>query len=203
MDAYTVGATLGAGAPAMVADGELVMPDVYEKAEILENGPLRFAVRLTMFPAADGVVETRLISQDRGSHLARCEVSFDAEQTRTVAAGIVVHKSQPSSYTINKRMGYVTYADALDTPKGQNGQLYIGLLFPGRMKSLRYQALSEEWAGGIGHVLGQTVYSPGAPFVYYFGTGWSKYDVPSQGVWDALMQDYAVRQRRPLVVEVR
>ncbi|MBP5380445.1 MAG: DUF4861 family protein [Bacteroidaceae bacterium] len=202
MDAYTVGATLGAGAPATVDGNGLVMSDVYEKAEIMENGPLRFVVRETMFPGADGVVETRLISQDRGSHLARCEVSFDAEQTRQVAAGIVVHKSQPATYTINKRMGYVTYADALDTPEGQNGQLYIGLLFPGRMKSIKYQSLDKERAGGIGHVLGQTTYSPGAPFVYYFGTGWSKYDVPSQGVWDALMQDYVKRLCHPLVVEI-
>ena len=46
MDAYTVGATLGAGAAALIAsDGSLVYPLYYEKAEILDNGPLRFTVR--------------------------------------------------------------------------------------------------------------------------------------------------------------
>ena len=86
MDAYTVGATLGAGAPALIAkDGSLVYPLYYEKAEILDNGPLRFTVRITM-PArpatvvggssADSIRETRLITQDCGSHFARVEDNY-------------------------------------------------------------------------------------------------------------------------------
>ncbi len=203
MDAYTVGATLGAGAPALMDGDRLLLPDVYEKLEIVDNGPLRFTVKQNMYATEDGIVEHRVLSQDRGTHLARCVVNYEGvEQQRNVCAGIVVHKSQPKAYTLNKQHNYITYADALDTPKGQNGQLYIGVLFPQKMKSIRYLSLSEEKAGGVGHVLGQTVYRPGDVFTYYFGTGWSKYDVPSQYVWDALMQGYARNLSQPLQVEM-
>ena len=204
MDAYTVGSTLGAGAPALMDGDNLLLPDVYEKAEILDNGPLRFTVRQTMYPNANGVVEQRLISQDRGTHMARCIVTYEGQkEARPVCAGIVVHKSQPRAYAINKKVGYITYADALDTPQGQNGQLYIGLLFPGKMKTLRYLPLKEEKAGGIGHVIGQTVYTPGQPFTYYFGTAWSKYDTPSQQIWEALLQGYARNLSQPLTTELK
>jgi hypothetical protein len=120
-----------------------------------------------------------------------------------VCAGIAVHESQPRAYAINKKVGYITYADALDTPKGQNGQLYIGLLFPQKMKQLRYLPLPEKKSGAVGHVIGQTQYRAGQTFTYYFGTGWSKYDVPSQQVWEALLQGYARNLKQPLKVELQ
>lgn len=210
MDAYTVGATLGAGAPALMDGDNLLLPDVYEKAEILENGPLRFAVKEYMYEQ-NGIRESRCISQDKGTHLAKCNVTYEEKSSngeylklssRPVCAGIAVHESQPSAYIINKKVGYVTYADALDTPKGQNGQLYIGLLFPEKMKALRYLPMKEKKSGAVGHVVGLADYQPDHGFTYYFGTAWSKYDVPSQQVWEALLQGYARNLRQPLVVEL-
>ena len=201
MDAYTVGATLGVGAPSLIKGDDLLLPDVYEKAEIVENGPLRFVVKEYMYER-EGVRETRLISQDRGTHMARVSVRFDGKvPTSQVCAGIVVHESQPQSYTLNKKWNYITYADAMDTPKGQNGQLYIGVLFPEKMKALRYVPMKEKKSGAVGHVIGQKQYSEGADFTFYCGTGWSKYDVPNQQVWDALMQSYACHLKQPLEVE--
>lgn len=204
MDAYTVGATLGAGAPALMDGDNLLMPDVYEKAEILDNGPLRFTVRQQMYEA-NGVRETRLISQNRGSHLARFEIKYEtvngkSSDGKSVCAGIAVHKSQPKAYTINKKLGYITYADALDTPQGQNGQLYIGVLFPEKMKTLRYLPLKEERNGALGHVVGITPYRENTPFVYYAGSAWSQYDVPNQQVWDAVMQSEARALKQSLIV---
>lgn len=208
MDAYTVGRTLGAGAPALLQGNELLMPDVYEKAEILDNGPLRFTVRQQMYEA-NGVRETRLISQDKGTHLARCIVTYEpaSGDSQTLngkfpCAGIAVHESQPQAYTINKKYGYITYSDALDTPKGQNGQLFIGLLFPEKMKALKYLPLSEKRNGAVGHVVGVSNGQMGNGLTYYFGTGWSLYDVPNQQVWDALLQGYARNLRQPLTVEL-
>ena len=208
MDAYTVGRTLGAGAPALLQGNELLMPDVYEKAEILDNGPLRFTVRQQMYEA-NGVRETRLISQDKGTHLARCIVTYEpaSGDSQTLngkfpCAGIAVHESQPQAYTINKKYGYITYSDALDTPKGQNGQLFIGLLFPEKMKALKYLPLSEKRNGAVGHVVGVSNGQMSNGLTYYFGTGWSLYDVPNQQVWDALLQGYARNLRQPLTVEL-
>jgi hypothetical protein len=205
MDAYTVGGTLGAGAPALLEGDKLLLPDVYEKATIVENGPLRFTVNEQMYAQDKGtdkdVVESRLISQDRGSHMARCTVEYTGlSSNREVAAGIVVHESAPSSYIINKEGGYVAYADALDTPQGQNGELYIAVLFPENDADLQYIALQKTKAGGIGHVLGKKTYSPGTPLTYYFGTAWSKYDVPTLSVWQTILNGYTARLHHPLEV---
>lgn len=201
MDAYTVGNTLGAGAPALLDGDKLLMPDVYEKAEIIENGPLRFTARLQMYEQ-DGVRETRVLTQDKGTHLARVEVSYaDAKAGTPVASGIVVHKSQPTAYVINKKEGYIAYSDALDTPQGQNGQLFIACLYPGKMKAMKYLPMAKEQAGGIGHVLGITTLTPGQPFVYYAGSAWSKYDVPAMTVWEQLLRLYADNIRNPMKVE--
>ena len=207
MDAYTVGATLGAGAPALMDGDNLLMPDVYEKAEILDNGPLRFTVRQQMYEA-NGVRETRLISQNRGTHLARFQINYEivnskSSNSKSVCAGIAVHESQPSAYTINKKLGYITYADALDTPKGQNGQLYIGVLFPEKMKALRYLPMKEKKSGAVGHVIGQAPYRENTPFTYYAGSAWSQYDVPNQQVWDAVMQSEARALKQPLEVSIQ
>ena len=205
MDAYTVGATLGAGAPALMDGDNLLLPDVYEKAEILDNGPLRFTVRQQMYER-DGVRESRLISQDKGTHLAKVQVTYEADDNgkingKSLCAGIAVHESQPKAYVINQKGGYVTYADALDTPQGQNGQLYIGLLFTEKMKSLRYLPMTEKKSGAVGHVVGITSYRAGQPFTYYAGSAWSKYDVPNQQVWEAQLQTYARNIQQPLVVK--
>ena len=202
MDAYTVGNTLGAGAPALLDGDNLIMPDVYEKAEITENGPLRFTVRLQMY-AQDGIKETRIITQDKGTHLAKIEVTYDGAKANTpVASGIVVHKSQPKAYVINKKEGYITYSDALDTPQGQNGQLFIACYYPEKMKAIKYQPLPEEKAGGIGHVLGVTTLSQEKTFTYYAGSAWSKYDVPTMTVWEQLIRHYANNIKNPLKVTI-
>ena len=202
MDAYTVGNTLGAGAPALLDGDNLILPDVYEKAEITENGPLRFTVRLQMY-AQDGIKETRIITQDKGTHLAKVEVTYDGAKANTpVASGIVVHKSQPKAYVINKKEGYITYSDALDTPQGQNGQLFIACYYPKKMKAIKYQPLPEEKAGGIGHVLGVTTLSQEKTFTYYAGSAWSKYDVPTMTVWEQLIRHYANNIKNPLKVTI-
>ena len=223
MDAYTVGATLGAGAPALMNGDDLILPDVYEKAEIVENGPLRFNIILTMYEQ-NGVREICNIMQDKGNHLAKVNVFYifvneDAASFKDVCAGIAVHESQPSAYVINKKAGYIAYADALDTPKGQNGQLYIGCLFPQdeminanqKLKfNLRYLPLKEKKSGAVGHVIGQTKLKavktlddtkPTAAYTYYVGSAWSRYDVPNMAVWETLLQGYAQQLKTPLIVE--
>ncbi len=202
MDAYTVGPTLGAGAPALIAtDGSLIYPLYYEKAEILDNGPLRFTVRMTM-PArpatavggasADSIRETRLITQDCGSHFARVEVTYEGLMKPTpVCAGIVVHDSAPKASVLNKKEGFVTYAEPLDNAdKRMNGEHYIGIFTVPQKNAVKtqYLPLKEKRAGGIGHALIQTTYTPGQPFVYYTGTAWSLYDVPTHAIWQETLR---------------
>ena len=239
MDAYTVGATLGAGAPAImiaaphsapsgaVGGARLLFPLYYESAEILDNGPLRFTVRLTMpkqqLPSLTGGIEggsSLLISQDCGSHFARVEVTYDGITEPTpVCAGIVVHESNPNGYVLNKKEGWVTYAEALDHPNVMNGEHYIGIFLaphsapegataPSTNKKSKHKTkeapsgavggataafvpLKEKRSGGIGHALIQTTYTPGQPFVYYTGSAWSLYDVPTHAIWQETLRHEA------------
>ena len=71
LDCYKVGPTLGGGAPALMDNGELVLPYCYRDYQILDNGPLRFTVRVDYNPTSIGkdknIVEHRIISLDKGS----------------------------------------------------------------------------------------------------------------------------------------
>lgn len=239
MDAYTVGATLGAGAAALIAPTlnsklstlNLVYPLYYEKAEILDNGPLRFTVRMTMpaqaLPSTGGVGEgpsfreIRLITQDCGSHFARVEITYEGiTQPTPVCAGIVVHESAPEAYVLNQKEGWLTYAEPLDNAdKRMNGEHYLGIFIPNidqltskqavKSKSktkasnsstrqlvnsstkVHYLPLSEKRSGGIGHAIIQTTYTPGQPFVYYTGSAWSLYDVPTHAIWQETLRHEA------------
>ncbi|MBP5769768.1 MAG: glycoside hydrolase family 88 protein [Bacteroidaceae bacterium] len=204
MDAYTVGATLGAGAAALMAkDGSLVYPLYYEKAEILDNGPLRFTVRMTMPKRelnGDSIREIRLITQDCGSHFARVEITYEGlDRPTPVCTGIVVHESAPKAYTLNNKEGFVTYAEPLDlADKRMNGEHYLGIFIPQAKEQkskakteVKYLPLSEKRAGGIGHALIQTTYTPGQPFIYYTGSAWSLYDVPTHAIWQETLRHEA------------
>ena len=210
MDAYTVGATLGAGAPALgplpvsPKGEELIYPLYYESAEILDNGPLRFTVRMTMakqeHPSFTGGVGggSLLITQDCGSHFARVEVTYEGITKPTpVCTGIVVHESNPKGYVLNAKEGFVTYAEALDHPETMNGEHYLGIFVPKSLNAKRstlnvkYLPLPEKRAGGIGHAVIQTTYTPGQPFVYYTGSAWSLYDVPTHAIWQETLRHEA------------
>lgn len=207
MDAYTVGATLGAGAPALMDGDRFIYPWCWKECRILDNGPLRFTAQLT-YPAMKvgtdtAVVETRVITLDKGMHLNRVQVSYaNLTAPRRLAAGVVVHKSAPEAYALDEAAGFVAYADAMDHPEAQNGEVYIGCLFPEALQAVRYLPLEKEAAGGIGHVVGLTEYQPGSTFTYYFGSAWSKYDVPTLDDWQSSLKRYGRNVKQPLQVTV-
>ena len=209
MDAYTVGATLGAGAPALMKGTELYMPIQYATAEIIDNGPLRFTVMQTL-PARDvdgvQVVERRLITQDCGSHFARVEVTYEGlDHEMDVCAGIVVHDSAPRAYTLDRKNASATYAEALDHPEAMLGEHYLGVFLPAGTKPVtaKYIPLSEPRSGGIGHAVVATRYRPGTPFTYYTGSAWSLYDVPTHAVWQQTLRHEAAIVQQGLQLTVR
>ncbi|MBR0273654.1 MAG: DUF4861 family protein, partial [Bacteroidaceae bacterium] len=112
-----------------------------------------------------------------------------------ICAGIVVHESNPKGYVLNQKEGFITYAEALDHPDVMNGEHYIGIFMP-QMKNeklkikneVKFLPLKEKRAGGIGHAILQTTYTPGQPFVYYTGSAWSQYDVPTYAIWQETLR---------------
>lgn len=187
LDCYKVGPTLGGGAPALMDKGELVLPYCYRDYQILDNGPLRFTVRVDYNPITIGkdknIVEHRIISLNKGSNFNRCTVWYDGlSEKRDLAAGIVVHPEDTETMHLASNMAL--YADPTDNPTKQNFQIFVGLLFPEGIDYTRYLYTEQDRQNGnAGHVIGVKSYTPGTRFTYYFGSAWSKNDVRTMDEW--------------------
>lgn len=206
MDCYAVGPTLGGGTAALMPDSVITYPYCYKDYEILDNGPLRFTVKLVFNPLVvkndSNVVETRIIQLDKGSQLNKTTVSYEyLTQSTPVAVGLVIHAANPEGYTCDAAEGYISYADPTTDATAGNGIVYVGAVFPAPVQTVT-QWFEKPIGDALGHVLGISTYEPGDDFVYYWGSGWSKYGFEKAENWTNYLQDYAVRVRNPLVVNV-
>lgn len=219
MDCYTVGPTLGGGANALLnADGSLFMPQCYESFEIVDKGPLRFTVRFT-YPEqeieGEKVKETRIISLDAGSQFNRVTISYHGlSKPKKMAAGLVVHRENPTAYVLSQENGYMGYEDLGDASVynakyrdelgRQMGKIYVGLLFPSKEITTTYQ--QRENGIATGHILGITTYQPNTTYTYYFGSGWNKNpntSFHSLTDWEAHLSHAAKCVRNPLKLSVK
>lgn len=199
MDCYNVGPTLGGGTAALWVDSTIVYPYCYQDYEIIDNGPLRFTVRLTFPPMTVGkdtnVVETRLITLDAGSHLNRTEVTYEhLSQPTEVVAGIVIHAENPDGYRYDQAKRYLAYEDSTNNTRAGNGLIYVGIVFADSL---------QEACVDNGHVLGFSTYQPGTPFCYYWGSGWSKADIPTMEAWCDYLTHYARCIAQPLQLQIK
>ena len=213
LDCYKVGPTLGGGATALVVDGEIVYPYCYKTYEILDNGPLRFTVKAVYNPETikgKDVVETRVISLDAGSQLNKTVVTYEnLTEATPVVAGVVLHEPlDQCHYMASAEDGYILYADPTDNVNNNNGTIYVGCVFPGMLtdaKPVMYEEpeKTQERGGADGQLLAYADYQPGSPFIYYWGSGWSKYGFETAEAWDTYIQNAAVAKRNPLQVTVK
>ena len=194
LDVYSVGPTLGCGAPALMKDGELVFPYCYKDYKILDNGPLRFTVELTYPPNSDGVTEHRIISLDRGSHYNKMTVWYDGiKEPISWASGVVMNGE--GQLVLDK--DYVLYADPTDNPIVHQSQIYVGTLFPyGVDETVMLK-------GHKNHGIGIVRQYSGQPYTYYFGSAWSLYDVRTLAEWQLLANDYLHHIKNPLQTEIK
>ena len=194
MDCYAVGPTLGAGVAALMVNDTIIYPWCYKNQEILDNGPLRFTVKLEFTPLTvkgdSTVVETRLITLDAGSHLNKTAVSYsNLKETLPIVAGIVLH--EPDGAVV---------ADAA------NGKIFMGVAVPAVVKDAKTVLFSEkekkERNNADGHVLAVSDYEPGSEYIYYWGFAWDKADIKTADAWNRYMADFAQKVRNPLTVKV-
>lgn len=207
MDCYAVGPTLGGGTSALMPDSTIVYPYCYKDYEILDNGPLRFTVKLVFNPLVvkndSNVIETRVIQLDKGSQLNKTTVTYDyLTQPTPVAAGLVLHAANPKGYAYDASAGYISYADPTTEPGSDNGIVYVGAVFPETVQT-RVQLFDKPVGDALGHVLGICGYESGNEFVYYWGSGWSKYGFPKADDWNNYLKDYAQKVRNPLTVTIQ
>ena len=207
MDCYAVGPTLGGGTAALMPDSVISYPYCYKNFEILDNGPLRFTVKLEFNPLTiDGdttVVETRLIQLDKGSHLNKTTVSYTSlKKDYPIGVGLVLHEAIPDRYSMNQEGGYIAYADPTTNVNADNGIIYVGAVFPNTLEMAKVQLFEKPVSGAIGHVMGINTYQPGDEFEYYWGSAWSKCGFDDEK-WNSYLEEYAKKVRNPLTVTVK
>lgn len=198
MDVYTVGPTLGGGTAALIDSlGNIDYPQSFSEYEILDNGPLRFTVRLNYESG-----ETRLISLDAGEFLNRTEVCFNDIAYPSVAAGIVIHRQNPDGYVLAPEEGYMAYADLTDNADNGNGVIYVGVVAP-EVDAMLYVPFDTPKGDALGHILAKKAYNPGDCYVYYWGSGWSKGAMPDWQTWKKYLADFHTRLQNPLTVTIQ
>ncbi len=208
MDVYNVGPTLGGGTAALMDGDNIVYPYCFKDYTILDNGPLRFTVKLVYNPLVvkndSNVIETRVISLDKGSYLNRTAITYDnLSQAASVAAGLVIHPENPKGYEASASDRFIAYADSTNSPKNGNGIIYVGASFPKALSSASAVMFPKEVSGAIGHVLAVTPYQPGETFVYYWGSGWSKGGMKDMVEWTSYLKDFSAKLSAPLEVKVK
>ncbi len=208
MDCYAVGPTLGCGTSALMEGDTIVYPYCYRTQEILDNGPLRFTLKLEFNPLVlrgdSNVVETRIITLDAGSYLNKTVVSYtNLKEAMPVATGIVLREPD-GVVAADAANGYITYVDPTTDRSGANGKIFIGAAFPAQVKEAKVVLLSEEEkkarGGADGHVLAISDYEPGSGYTYYWGSAWNKGAIKTIDAWNTYMDQYAQKVRTPLVV---
>ena len=209
MDCYTVGPTLGGGTAALMVGDTIIYPYCYRTQEILDNGPLRFTVKLEYNPLVvrgdSNVVETRVITLDAGSYLNKTVVAYtNLKEALPVVTGIVLHEPD-GAVVADASNGYITYVDPTGDPNAGNGKMFMGAAFPAQVKDAKAVLFSEkekkEVRGGAdGHVLAISEYEPGSEYTYYWGSAWDKAAIKTADAWNEYMSQYAQKVRTPLTV---
>ena len=205
LDCYKVGPTLGCGTPALVQGDDIIFPYCWKEYELLDNGPLRFTVRLKYNPSKYGndenVVENRILSIDKGSNFNKMTVWYDGlTAPADVASGVVIHTEDTESVVLGKN--YVQYADPTDNPKGQNFQIYVAAIFPDGVDQTRKLMYKNPVRGNAGHALGiKKGVKAGEKFTYYFGSSWSKYDCRTQKEWQQRIDNFQASLEQKLEIK--
>lgn len=206
MDVYEVGASLGAGATALLDSGKIVFPTCFEKYEILDNGPLRFTVRFSMFPNTyrdSQINETRIISLDKGSYFNKTEVIYDTNYTPDcIVAGISVKAAAADSYAINSDLGFVTYEEPTENPNSDNGVIYLALVAESNFDEAKVIPIQDKQGSTIAHLCITFKFQHQSKTRYYWGGCWNKRGISDIDSWNQLVEKQKIIMQNPLIVNI-
>ena len=191
MDAYSVGPTLGCGAPSLMLGDSLLLPYCYKEYRILDNGPLRFTMQLTFNPVRVGKDYNRMTVWYEG-----------LSQPRNLATGVVLHTEDTTGVVLGS--DFLLYADPTDDMRDNTSQLYVGVLFPKRINEIKKLMYPKPQGFNAGHLIGIVRgLRNNERYTYYFGSAWSRYDVKSLNEWRVRAQEFLLSLKNPLKVEIK
>ena len=186
-DCYHVGQTRGCGGLGIWADGKLFVSHVWKEFRISDDGPEVARFNLVYAPwdaAGREVSETRQISLIADSNLNRCQSTITSPQSGplTVAVGIAIQKTH-GHLVQDKEHGFLSYWDDADGGAATNGSIGCAIVFD----PAQFAGFAET---PLDHLVLLKV-TPGKPFVYYAGAGWSKsLDFKSEEDWLKYVREY-------------
>ena len=184
-DCYKVAVSLGGGASAPLVDGELCYPATnWRSYEILSKTPeeVVFVLTYPAWQAGDKKVSLeKKITVSADSYFCKVEdtYTFSGEHgdELEVACGVFRH---PEQETIENELTgenfFAIWEHASDQSiEPEDGMLGVAVVLPGA----GFVGHSEDDAHGL---CSKKVKS-GEPFVYYFGSCWSKADIKNAETW--------------------
>ncbi len=198
MDYYPVGQTLGCGTTALVTDGTVHYPEYFRDYKILDNGPLRFTLKLIFDPidvAGDKVVEERLITLDAGQHFNKIKVDYNGiSAERDIIIGLVTHDDAKVSQVRDISIAYAEPAHKF------GWQTYVAAVFPETMKAriALFSAEEGKARSATGHVQAEGKIAPGQSLEYYMGAGWNRWCMESAEEWFDIVRQQEIVLNQPL-----
>lgn len=198
LDGYTVShnsvPTRGCGGLGIWDGKKIWVSSNFVSQRLITTGPIRSEFELTYDSwdaAGRKVSEVKRLSIDANSNFTRAESTFTAEGDAplTVAIGIA-DRGTNGLASSDAKAGWLAYWEPV---KGTIGNTACALVVPGVTEFTKDNA----------NLLAIASATPGKPFVYYLGAGWSKSgDFADAAAWEKYVQRFAERQAQPLQVSV-
>lgn len=204
MDFYGVGTTLGAGGAAPFINNTLYPSQNFIAYRVLDNGPLRTSFQLMYKPWKAGgqtVTETKTISLDAGTFLNKIQETYMFKgNLLPIALGIATLPGNHQEWHKAENEGSLLAYQQ----NGDYGSLNIGVVLPAASQFGKIAATDKDHYGHTGHVLLNTLYEKGKPFVYYQGGAWNKQGlIKSFDEWQQYLAAKLAALQAPLVVDVQ
>ena len=230
MDCYAVGPTLGAGTTALVDGENILFPECYDSCEILDNGPLRFTVRLTFKETplsyeieessqegvapvkkqiVDTLTEVRLITLDAGSRLNKTVVTYNGlSRDLKLISGVVVRNNDGELHTgIDKK--YISYVaptnidPSVSDTDVDNGNLFLGQVYAQAASGTKMEHYDFN-GKDFKHFVAETTYSKDSKgFTYWWGFGWDKADMLNVEDWNNYLDNFSASISAPVKVKAK
>jgi rhamnogalacturonyl hydrolase YesR len=218
MDDYHVSRSRGCGGLGIWDGGRLYVSSNFTGYRLITTGPVRSEFELA-YDAWDAggrkVSEVRRISIDAGSYFSKATSVFSSAGggPLTVGVGIALRAGPGNVLSKDPSSRWMSYWQAPDrdrgdiacaviTPGGASGFLTES----GTVKTLTQAQLLTPDSEGLPPMANELALVKaefGRPFVYYFGSGWSKSgDFPDEPSWRAEVARASQAVAEPLVLEI-
>ncbi len=177
-DCYKVSKSLGGGASSPIVNGELVFPDHnYASSEINEQSPDHISFTLKYNPwTVDGhqISLSKQITVFADGNFCKAIDTYSGDfDTLTVAAGIIRHEILDEFSDTDRFAFWEKASDQSIEP--EDGLIGLALCMP--------DADSIVIAGPANHSVALKSIIPGETVTYYFGSCWSKGNIPTSEKW--------------------